>query len=111
MKKDAECYWEIKGRFNIIIIQENTQFETIFYMAFFATIGGLQPISRDPKDNDAAAMLDDRTFYFAIQQGRHGLPLSFWISRDWLQTTNTNINFIASSHFCTSAVTPCSLNI
>ena len=38
-------------------------------------IGGLQPISRDPKDNGVAAMLDDRTFYFAIQHG--AMPLSF----------------------------------
>ena len=35
------------------------------------TIGGLQPISRDAKDNGVAAMLDNRTFYFAIQHGRH----------------------------------------
>ena len=34
-------------------------------------IGGLQPIPRDPKDNGVAAMLDDRTFCFLIQHGRH----------------------------------------
>ena len=38
-----------------------------------SSIGGLQPISRDPKDNGVAAMLDDRTFYFAIQHGRHAI--------------------------------------
>ena len=41
VKKDAECYWQIKGLFNIIITQENTQLETISYMAFLANIGGL----------------------------------------------------------------------
>ena len=35
------------------------------------SIGGLQPIPRDPKDNGVAAMLDDRTFCFVIQHGRH----------------------------------------
>ena len=34
-------------------------------------IGGLQPIPGDPKDNGMAAMLDDRTFCFVIQHGRH----------------------------------------
>ena len=33
----------------------------------------LQPIPRDPKDNGAAAMLDDRTFCFVIQHGRHAV--------------------------------------
>ena len=37
-------------------------------------------------DNGVAAMLDDRTFCFVIQHGRHAI---FWgISRDWLQTKN-----------------------
>ena len=35
------------------------------------SIGGLQPISGDPKDNGVAAMLDDRTFRFVVQHGRH----------------------------------------
>ena len=35
------------------------------------TIGGLQPIPRDPEHNGVAAMLDDRTFCFVIQHGRH----------------------------------------
>ena len=34
---------------------------------------GLQPISGDPKDNGVAAMLDDRTFCFVIQHGRHAI--------------------------------------
>ena len=34
-------------------------------------LGGLQTIPRDPKDNGVAAMLDDRTFRFVIQHGRH----------------------------------------
>ena len=34
-------------------------------------IGGLQPVPRDPNDNGVAAMLDDRTFCFVIQNGRH----------------------------------------
>ena len=35
-------------------------------------IGGLQPIPRrDQKDSVDAAMLDDRTFCFVIQHGRH----------------------------------------
>ena len=37
------------------------------------TISGLQPIPRDPKDNGVAAMLDDRTFCFVIQHGRHAI--------------------------------------
>ena len=32
---------------------------------------GLQPIPGDPKDNGVAVMLDDRTFCFVIQHGRH----------------------------------------
>ena len=39
------------------------------------TIGGLQPISRDPRDSGVAAMLDDRTVCFVIQHGHHKLPL------------------------------------
>ena len=34
---------------------------------------GLQPIPGDPKDNGVAAMLDDRTFCFVIQHGRHAI--------------------------------------
>ena len=37
------------------------------------------------KDNDMAAMLDDKTKGSVIQHGRH--TVVFWISRDWLQTT------------------------
>ena len=33
----------------------------------------LQPISRDPKEKGVAAMLGDRTFYFAIQHCRHAI--------------------------------------
>ena len=33
----------------------------------------LQPIPGDPKDNGVAAMLDDRTYCFVIQHGRHGI--------------------------------------
>ena len=33
----------------------------------------LQPIPGDPKDNGVAAMLDDRTFCFVIQNGRHAI--------------------------------------
>ena len=39
-------------------------------------IGGLQPILRDPKGNDVAAMLDDTTFCFVIQHGRHAMVFS-----------------------------------
>ena len=38
---------------------------------FWGCILGLQPIPGDPKDNGVAAMLDDRTFCFVIQHGRH----------------------------------------
>ena len=34
---------------------------------------GLQPIPGDPKDNGVAAILDDRTFCFVIQHGRHDI--------------------------------------
>ena len=37
------------------------------------SILGLQPIPGDPKDNGVAAMLDDRTFCFVIQHGRHAI--------------------------------------
>ena len=33
-------------------------------------------------------MLDDRTFVLSSNMAE--IPLSFWISRDWLQTTYTN---------------------
>ena len=36
-----------------------------------AGIGSLQPIPRDQKDNGMTATLDDRTFCFVIQHGRH----------------------------------------
>ena len=36
-----------------------------------SSMGGLQPIPRDPKDNGVAAMLDDSTFPFVTQHGRH----------------------------------------
>ena len=36
-------------------------------------IGGLQPMPGDPKDNGVAAMLDDRSFCFVIQHGRHAI--------------------------------------
>ena len=39
----------------------------------FSAILGLQPIPGDPKDNGVAAMLDDRTFCFVIQHGRHAI--------------------------------------
>ena len=32
-----------------------------------------QPIPGDPKDNGVAAMLDDKTFCFVIQHGRHAI--------------------------------------
>ena len=35
------------------------------------SILGLQPIPGDPKDNGVSVMLDDRTFCFVIQHGRH----------------------------------------
>ena len=34
---------------------------------------GLQPILGDPKDNGLVAMLDDRTFCFVVQHGRHAI--------------------------------------
>ena len=36
---------------------------------------GLQPIPGDPKDNGVAGMLEDRTFCFVIQHGRHAIVL------------------------------------
>ena len=43
----------------------------VIRQASTVSIGGLQPIHRDPKENGVAAMLDDRTFCFVIQHGRH----------------------------------------
>ena len=40
---------------------------------WFKIILDLQPIPGDPKDNGVAAMLDDRTFCFVIQHGRHAI--------------------------------------
>ena len=40
------------------------------------------------KDNGMAAMLDDKTKRSVIQHGCH--TIVFWISRDWLQTKNSN---------------------
>ena len=37
------------------------------------SILGLQPIPGDRKDNGVAAMLDDKTFCFVIQHGRHAI--------------------------------------
>ena len=62
-----------------------------------AIIGGLQPIPRDPKDNGVAAMLDDRTK--VLSSNMAAKPLSFWISGDWLQTTN-NTTCLASTLVC-----------
>ena len=53
-----------------------------------SAILGLQPIPGDPKHNGVTAMLDDRTFFLSSNMA--AMPLSFWISRDWLQTKNTN---------------------
>ena len=44
------------------------------------SLGGLQLIPRDPKDNGVATMLDDRTFCFVIQHGRHTVVLFFFLS-------------------------------
>ena len=57
----------------------------------------LQPISRDPKDNGVAAMLDDRTFCFVIHHGRH--TIVFLISRDWLQTTHRDWGLLEGSNY------------
>ena len=38
------------------------------------------------KDNNMAAMLDDKTKRSVIQHGCH--IIVFWIPRDWLQTKN-----------------------
>ena len=37
------------------------------------SVGGLQPIPGDPKDNGVTAMLDDRTFCFVIQHSHHAI--------------------------------------
>ena len=73
-------------------------------------IGGLQPVPGDPKDNSVAAMLVAShavvfrgvvflpmtawnwlpcwlTEPFVLSTNMAAMPLSFWISRDWLQTT------------------------
>ena len=56
---------------------KNYERRLAFIMRFKTTrkwpILGLQPISGDPKDNGMAAMLDDRTFCFVIQHGRHAI--------------------------------------
>ena len=41
------------------------------------------------KDNGVADMLDDRTF--CLSSNMAAMPLSFWISRDWLQTKNREL--------------------
>ena len=51
-----------------------TQCDCHFAESFQSTnIGGLQQIPGDPKDNGVAAKLDDRTFCFLIQLGRHAV--------------------------------------
>ena len=62
-----------------------------------AGIGGLQPIPGDQKDNDMTAMLDDRASCFVIQHGRPEIPLSFWIFRDWLETTYSPFNWLSET--------------
>ena len=55
-------------------IQDNfRQCLQINLMSNNKAILGLQPIPADPKDNGVAAMLDDRTFCFVIQHGRHAI--------------------------------------
>ena len=54
---------------NVTTLQNSSSFQKLYF--FLVHIGGLQPIPRDPKDNGVAAMLDDRTFCFVIQQGHH----------------------------------------
>ena len=60
-----------------------------------ACIGGLQPIPRDQKDNGMAAMLDDGTFCFAIQHGRHTVVV--WIFRDLMETTYISFNWLSET--------------
>ena len=56
-----------QGYYNSILISDS-------YTSYLClTILGLQPIPGDPKDNGVAAMLDDRTFCFVIQHGRHAI--------------------------------------
>ena len=49
------------------------------------SIGGLQPIFRDPK----IMMWQPcwMTEPFVLSSNMAAMPLSFWISRDWLQST------------------------
>ena len=42
---------------------------------YCSAIGGLQPIPGDPKDNGVAVLMDDRTFCFVIQHGRHAIVI------------------------------------
>ena len=59
----------------------------------FLIILCLQPIPGEPKDNGVAAMLDDRTFCFVIQHGRHAIVLldlqGLVANQEWKQCLNT----------------------
>lgn len=48
----------VKNLKNIVAFQG----EALAFFSFRYRIGGLHPIPGDPKDNEVAAMLDDRTF-------------------------------------------------
>ena len=59
-------------RVNVVIFPKTSRLGCVRLTLFRNwRILGLQPISGDPKDNGVAAMLDDRTFCFVIQHGRH----------------------------------------
>ena len=67
-------------------ITDITFYPKPLHQAITSAMAGLQPIPGDPKDNGVSAMLDDRTFCFVIQHGRHAIVMHIsWIFKDWLQ--------------------------
>ena len=65
----------------------------------YCTILGLQPVPGDPKDNGVAAMLDDRTFCFVIQHGRHAivfLDLQGLVANQELYKFLTDLNWTST---------------
>ena len=71
----AREYEDVTKRRNLRQKKHHTIEQDIFkvFMTKKVIILGLQPIPGDPKDNGGAAMLDDRTFCFVIQHGRHAI--------------------------------------
>ena len=62
--------------------------DTVLFKTSTLGIGGLQPIPRNPKDN-GVALPCWMTEPSVLSSNTEAIPLSLWISRDWLQTTYT----------------------